>query len=116
VELDISSDKSEYTVGEVARFIVTADFGPDGIAPDTWMTPTIWVLIDGKPQGPDTYPDYPMHEIQDDTKNVGWFVHPLLRGMWGTFRAEALVYEPEREELGKVHTDFTVRESPTQSN
>ena len=33
---------------------------------------------------------------------------PILRGRWGTFRAEAMVYEPERQEVGTVHVDFEV--------
>jgi hypothetical protein len=108
LDLSIESESPRYGLGDVARFTVTADFGPDGYAPDIWMSPTIWQLDEGKPVAPDRYPDYPMHESDSETEQVGWFVHPVLRGRWGTFRAEATVYEPEREELGKVYVDFEV--------
>jgi hypothetical protein len=108
MSLYMESEHPQYSVGDVARFTVTLDFESDPAMVDAWMTPTVSVLVDGKPQGTDQYPDYPMHESRDETKRVGWFVHPLLRGTWGTYRAEALVYEAERQEIGRVHVDFEV--------
>ena len=107
-ELFMESDKPEYNIGEVARFTVTLEHDTSTI--DVWMKPTVWILDEtGKPISPDEYPDYPMHESDDDAREVGWFVVPILRGRWGTFRAEAMVYEPEREEIGKPVVDFEVR-------
>jgi hypothetical protein len=107
-DLFVESDKPEYDIGDVARFTVTLELdGPSAI--DVWMKPTLWLIDDsGKAIAPDEYPDYPMHESDDDERKIGWFVVPILRGRWGTFRAEAMVYEPEREEVGKVHVDFEV--------
>jgi hypothetical protein len=49
-----------------------------------------------------------MHESDEETLNVGWFAAPIPRGRWGTFRAEAFVYEPERRPVGTTHLDFEV--------
>jgi hypothetical protein len=108
-DMSIVPDKPEYVVGDVARFTVRIDF--DGPRTDTWMKPTIYSMHDGQPVAPDEYPDYPMHESDDETSNVGWFVIPLLRGTWGLFRAEAMIYEPERQEIGTAAVDFEVRKN-----
>jgi hypothetical protein len=107
VELSIESDKPSYDIGDVARFTVRADF-EDGPAPDLWMRPTIWNIVDGQQVSPEKYPDYPMHESDDETQSVGWFVVPILRGRSGPFRAEAFVYEPERQPVDTASVDFQV--------
>jgi hypothetical protein len=112
-DLYITSDKPKYQIGEVARFTVTLEVDERETI-DVWMKPTLWQIDHtGNPIAPEEYPDYPMHESDDDRRKMGWFVAPILRGRWGTFRAEAMVYEPERQEVGTVHVDFEVLGPPT---
>jgi hypothetical protein len=109
MNLYIESDKLEYDLGEVARFTVTLQFDEPVGSVDVWMAPSVWLLDDdGNMAAEDRYPHYAMHESDEEDREVGWFVHPIHRGRWGMFRAQAVVYEPERHEVGTVHTDFKV--------
>lgn len=111
-EFSIITDKSSYEIGDAARIEVRAEWGDPTKrgSSDLWATVTIEQKgDDGNWGSPDQYPDFPLHELgRDGPTDLGWICHAIQRGRWGHFRARAVIFEPERSQVGEVETHFSI--------
>jgi hypothetical protein len=111
-ELSVETDKPSYGFGDAARITVSIDFG------DQWpgssdFGATLKILLDsGDPGGTNQVNEYEpaslVREPPDAPTASTWFCHPIRPGMWGSFIAEATVFEWERQEIGVVNARFDV--------
>lgn len=110
-ELGVTTDKDAYRIGETARIEITADWSDPrgGGSSDLWAIVTIEQQLDGGKWGnSQEHPEFPLHEHPRDDIDMGWLPIAIRGDRWGRFRAVAMVYEAERQELGTVDTEFTV--------
>jgi hypothetical protein len=118
MELDVATDKSTYVFGDSARITVSIDFGDEWPgSSDFGATLKIFFEDDrGRTQVNEYEPASLWREPRDDAPPSAstWFCHPIRPGMWGSFVAEATVFEWERQEVGVVEARFTV-EGPSGS-
>jgi hypothetical protein len=111
-DLSVATDKRTYVFGDAARITVSIDFG------DEWpgwsdFGATLKILLDrkdsdGTSQVNEYEPASLVREPPDAPAASTWFCHPIRPGMWGSFIAEATVFEWERQEVGVVETQFDV--------
>ena len=109
-DLAITSDKATYRVGETAELRVSMDWGEGGSGwNDPWAHVTDYVLVNGEPIRGEDYPDFGLHDGEPGG-DVDWsrLAIAITNDTWGHHRVEAVIYEPERHEYGRVSVEFNV--------